>query len=735
MRKILPPLQESVRVSQSLPSRIGPSRATPRARSGGAPAPNYDHPTSLPTSRRALIGRWRLSVQRFSAFAKSYHWGRWAFLLSLFLFLPSPAAPPQLTAKSYTQDLNLRKGAPIPLEIDLTNNGARLLEGRLEATVLFRDRGASIHQTNELVLAPGMRSVSLLLPPPVGAEDGDRIGLHLRWLAKDGTLDLGEDRLGIYGFSSNELILAVGRTDHRLSELDTQRESSLPLGTLRPRIDTPGWLSFNTLVSPVDVVIFPTHPLGWCAYDAVYLDTPAFAAMNEKQLTALARWIEAGGSLCVCTGDPAAPPLVERHATFLNRLAKAENITFLVEGGRLTSTTLFPPSPLLFRAVLGRVTLELPSADFDPAHQPYGTKEWKTAVGWFWKLRAQELQSVKATGGWLAERPPGRFNRNDPPDWQLQSWVWSNAIGYGEISPDKPRPLPLGLVILLLGTLLLVVGPGDWYLLGWLRRRRWTWVLLPVACLASAWWASHLATGTIGRGDRTGLLVLTDLGPDGAVLREGRLEMLLPAHDREWTVSVRDGLTAPFPRVKPLGLPENSPAADLSDVTSIWKTPTLFESHRNLRQWTPVMTQTTSFPEATDTTGIDWKALVAEWAALPPGQRHSHEFTSAGWTVLFASWTPRPWPADDFDNDDPTSFVQMSGTIPVNSRVWPSIAESLLAPSGESATATHLVAYRSPSLTGLDALRSATATPLTALAWKESPHEIQIVRRHFLHAP
>ena len=35
----------------------------------------------------------------------------------------------------------------------------------------------------------------------------------------------------------------------------------------------------------------PRHALGWCAYDAVFLDGPAFAAANEKQLTALARWV------------------------------------------------------------------------------------------------------------------------------------------------------------------------------------------------------------------------------------------------------------------------------------------------------------------------------------------------------------------------------------------------------------------------------------------------------------
>lgn len=658
-------------------------------------------------------------------------------LACLLGFLPPATAASPITATPLTQDLHLRKNAPIPLELRVQHSGQGVETGRFEATLLYRDQRAATITSQEFVFGSGERTVLLMLPPPPGIQDGDALAMRLRWLNGKSATDLGETRLGIYGFASNELILAVVRTGRRIPELHTTRERSLALENLRPRLDTAGWRTFSTILAPIPVEALPTHPLGWCAYDSVFLDTAAFASTSDRQLTALGRWLEAGGSAFIAAGDDSPTPLTERHAAFLTRLAGNGGPVFRAEAGRITPST---PStnPVRLRPMLGRVSVELSPGREE---KDYETNAWNAAVGWSWKLREAEIRVVEAKGKWSPGALRGRAEGDGTEEWQLASWLWSSAIGYDALSPDKPRPLPLGMVALLLGTLLLAVGPGDWLLLGWLRRRRWTWVLLPILCVLAGWWAASLAARTIGRGDRTGLVTLTDIGPDGRILRECRMEMILPARDREWTVQARDGIASPFARVGQGLFALPSERQDIGDNSGEWKTSTLFEHRRSLRQWTPVMAQSTTFPESRDTTGIEWDVLAAQWGRLDSAGRSRTLLASAGWNVVFAadrdSLPPAPAPvpdAQDFDWQPPFTALRIEGRINEQSRMRYDAAYALLDGSASSATKP-LLSHRSPLLTGAGALLAAPPSPLTALAWRETAHEIHIIRRHFSRMP
>jgi hypothetical protein len=114
-----------------------------------------------------------------------------------------------------TANLRLRKDAPIPLEVHFENPTPRLLEGRLEFTLLLGDRRAGAHRTAELVLQPGSRTMPIVLPPPPEAHPGDGIAARLRWLGADGVRDLGEQRIGIHGIGGHEVVPARMRFDLR----------------------------------------------------------------------------------------------------------------------------------------------------------------------------------------------------------------------------------------------------------------------------------------------------------------------------------------------------------------------------------------------------------------------------------------------------------------------------------------------------------------------------------------
>lgn len=533
-------------------------------------------------------------------------------IVLLALACAAAAHSAELTATLDTANLRLRKDGPIPIEVRFQNPTQRLLEGRLEFTLLLGDRTAGVHRTAELFLQPGAQTVPVLLPPPADVPPGDGIAAHLRWLGSDGARNIGDQHIGIYGGSTG-FVLGIIRSGRGLAELDHARDKSLKLESLRPTTDLGGWLGFSTQQAPIAVSSLPVHPAGLCAYDAVFLDGPSFAAANAKQLAALARWVDAGGSVGIC----AVARIEDRHIAFLDRLGASElpPVRFTTDpNGALTRGA---GAPILLRPGLGRAFVAV-----DPGSTPkaFERNEWRAAVGWLWRLRESEQHEVATTGTWSKDFLRQHRGRGGPDGYVLSS-IWGAAAGFDELTPGAPRRMPLGVVALVLGALLLVAGPVDWFALGWLRRRRWTWFAFPIACAACAWWTAHLAGRYLGIEDRSGRIRFVDMGADGRPLREVRYEMLLPARDREWVFDVRDGIAVPVPRSDSTGNPWARSAASspgqpaAQGDSSAWTSPGHFTLRRTLQQWTPAMVRITSFPEATEGAQPDWNGALAYFAA------------------------------------------------------------------------------------------------------------------------
>jgi len=550
----------------------------------------------------------------------------------LILLLPACAAATagELTATLETANLRLRHDAPMPLDVRFQNPTQSLLEGRLEFTLLIGDRKVGVHRTAELLLQPGTQTIPVLLPPPPDAHPGDGIAARLRWLGADKPRDLGDQQIGIYGIGT-ELVLGIVRTERRLTDLDHARDLSLKLESLRPARDAASWFSVSTHPVSIAARSLPVHPIGLCAFDAVFLDGPAFAAANEKQLTALARWVEGGGSLGIC----ADARLEDRHIAFLDRLSASASSAFrfaLDPNGVLTRSDEMSAFTAVLAPGLGRAFV-VPLAVSDP--NAFDRNDWRAAVAWLWKLRESEQREVRRTGRWSKD-----FVRNNQgwrgPDDGVLAAVWSAAAGFDALTPGAPRQMPLGVVALVLGALLIIAGPADWLVLGWLRKRRWTWFMFPLACVGFAWGTAHLAGEYLGVEDRSGCVRIIDIGDDGRPLREVRYELLLPARDREWSFDVRDAVAVPVPRDfrEPGGpfMPRSRLAISgpnvfagsasagpdsTADVITEWPAPGHFILRRTLRQWTPAMVRITAFPEAMPEPMPDWSAALEQFPKHP----------------------------------------------------------------------------------------------------------------------
>src|ERR1035441_10886221 len=74
-----------------------------------------------------------------------------------------------------------------------------------------------------------------------------------------------------------------------------------------------------TSVVRLDPENLPAQPLAYTSFDVVVLTAEAFKQASERQLQALARWVNGGGSVCVLISGGLQP----HHVWFLNQLAES----------------------------------------------------------------------------------------------------------------------------------------------------------------------------------------------------------------------------------------------------------------------------------------------------------------------------------------------------------------------------------------------------------------------------
>ncbi|MEO8354113.1 MAG: hypothetical protein ABI680_20485, partial [Chthoniobacteraceae bacterium] len=178
------------------------------------------------------------------------------------------------------------------------------------------------------------------------------------------------------------------------------------------------------------------------------------------------------------------------------------------------------------------------------------------------------------------------------------------------VLPATVRVMPLPVIIALLTAFIITVGPLDYFILGRLRLRKFTWVLFPIVSLAFTLLAMELAAHFLGGNTARGHFTVTDLGLEGTVVRETRCEVVLPARSGSEEREVTQAIELPvwdsdFP--SPLG-----------SVTYTGQFPARYRSSFPMAQWKPQLFRRTALGRMADESGIDWAALMQTW---PPDSK------------------------------------------------------------------------------------------------------------------
>jgi hypothetical protein len=537
---------------------------------------------------------------------------KWALTALALLWAAAGAAQAEgpLSAQLTPVTPRPRSGSPIPVEIELTSADAGVLDGRLEMS-LYDGREPLWHYAYApIALAQGRQRFAVLLPAAQTMTGGSMNALRVRFVTEGGAYDLGEHRIPLASAAERSFVICVNSSAGAGGYLPATVIDRLALRRFSPGPEAGQRYDFSTTSAVVSPRDFPTDPLGYCAYDIVFLGAEGLGELGRRQLAALSAWVRAGGALCIADARGVEP----QHVEALNDLVGVAGPAFGLPGGSdgLSVPGVPVPGALLRRCGLGRLAVLTSTATSDSG-------VWARTSAFLWRLRRNQSEAALSSGTWLAEA--ARSARPEPsyPGY----WSRSGEIGFRPIPvagveqlaralmSEEVAVIPLGMVILAFLLLLLVIGPVDYFVLGLFRARRLTWIFFPAACIGFTLVLVFLSNRYVGRTDHRRSLTVVDLGPGPAVLRQSRFELVFAAKEKDAETDVRNALCADMGTadVRSYYGWSGYDRTSSGPPTLVGRVPTRFVLRRRLRQWTPLLSREMSFVGGDELPALDWDAV------------------------------------------------------------------------------------------------------------------------------
>jgi hypothetical protein len=561
-----------------------------------------------------------------------------AVLFALELLVGNVRAADKLQADLMPQVLRARTEAPIPIQVRFKWESTHILEGRLEVELHEGNLVLARYHSGDLALTAGEQSFHMVLPPCKSPYSDSQVEAQLKFVSADQVFDLGSSILFMSTMGERSLVVGWCNPRNGVDVPTSGLERNLLFEQFAPPSADVSRRLLVTSIARMTPEDLPSQPLGYTSYDVVVLTADAFADAREAQLHALARWVKGGGGVCVF----AAGTLRPYHLQFLNELAEssAAEPAFLADN----DGHLLPPRKkvLCLHSGMGRSVVVAGNTAADSVSEH---STWRQALAFLWKFRINSVRSIAETGHWenpnvsdesesltvfrQNQRGQQGFRRwPDATTGQQQSYsIQPTQIGaelVQELMPRTVRLIPFKALIGTLGLFVLMIGPLDYYVLGFLRRRRYTWMLFPVTSVAFAVATVLMANHYLGQHDQRRSLVVVDIGKDGTALRWNRYELVFAARDKQAVTELKDSLWAHLDLEMAPGMPYNSgygyARRELGRESSLpvyeGPLPVHFRASQSIRQWRPELNRTFSFEPPPIPLLLNWGAVDKAWPNL-----------------------------------------------------------------------------------------------------------------------
>lgn len=554
-----------------------------------------------------------------------------------------------------------REGGPLYLTGELQWDRPELLEGRLRYVVRDERSELSTVVTDPVVVPAGGIRLRQLLPVPQSELGFGMTEVVVSFVEEDRV-----HRLGEVGVSLSRSAGAGSRTAWTTVLLSIEPSSRAGLGEgdeihrqleITQAFENPADINLVSLTPVIAANELSEQPLPYCAFDGVLVPTEAFRRLSLRQLAALSDWARAGGALCVM----AKGPLEQKQADFLDQLFRGSDVGPFI---RDSDGKLIEPAAARDGIFTGRAGVGFAMVLFRGGDEiDFSSSTWRQSHARFWRLRDRVVrrrghQAEPIKTDFFRPQVPATpdaapTNRRVPyyPPYQTYDYsvlpaAWTFPTpGYGTTAIEALRPqdirlLPGWVVVLILFGYIGIVGPGEYLLLGRLKRRKWTWITFPAITIALTWAVVATANAFMSSNDETRSIELIDLDAAGEPVRRTKLELQFRGDSARILHESQREFFSPLdpkhfvPSYNQFGQTSNI-GNDAPTGPFVGSYPRRYVTPQTVAKWTPQVNRVFEIAPAITIPKIDWKRFETGTPRGPislPGGRVGHvaRITSAG---------------------------------------------------------------------------------------------------------
>ncbi|MFN7768791.1 MAG: hypothetical protein ACK5WR_17835 [Planctomycetaceae bacterium] len=563
-----------------------------------------------------------------------------------------------------------RSQALLPVLFQLNSKDPELLRGTLEIRVNLADRLVHRIEIPDFVVVPGETRFRMTMPEVNVSQIELAIRVTVSFRVREEIYDLGEQDLVIPIDSLRQQAVVSIEPKNRVADrLQQELRESLLLHRFAPPETDQRRKKLVSVPSTIDPLDLPPNPLPLLGIDLIVIEPSALSDLKPDQLRAIASWVRAGGSVCVvCPPQITSPDLAE----FLNSLVPTPDRTAVWQPTGTGQWEIASPSPNQIRhgePGLGRAVILEDAALRDRC---LDNPLWDESLRFLWRITQIHSRNLKRSPGealplWtLAEaplNPPVRPNFNGPPlpnYNRLSEYAPVNSQGPMQHLSQSLRPqrlvtIPVWQFAIMLLAFLLAVSLGDYYLLGALRLRRWTWLLLPAVSLGVTWFTARIAENSLGDNDAQAELLLVDVGRQGLPVRTSRFQLTVAAQPKTLQEEVVNGLLvneteagAELARQAQNELRRQGAFAEATLAAQQFEAdiplseglpPYRYTFEQRVKKWSPLLTRLTRVGPPENTPDLPWAAWGQLDLTKPEVQQqvlrecHAREPEAAAWVV------------------------------------------------------------------------------------------------------
>ena len=479
-----------------------------------------------------------------------------ALLLGLSLTSETFAQPKPITIESSTMQPSVVVGRPVLTWWDVKIPGSGLMVGKFNFVIHSEGYQFATLETEELTLNGPEQRIRVMLPAIDCPQLIDRLYVDISFKGAKFSGNLGQHILRVPFATKSVFISLVGESrtvrkrspqrDKLIERLKFETLIPMPTNSVRQPEESE---HAQTIFASIDPADFPTEPLSYCGYDLVILMRDEFRHLRKPQLEGLLAWIRAGGSLYLEPNGVLEP----YHLEFLRKLIQddPQDLVFALDiAGKIPSDTV-PADKTAMSVKCGLGDVVIRTADPD---QPIDVSmdDWRAIAGPLWKWRFKPVANPWIPGFVVGpDGQPVGESRPNPDPWGFSMALFNRHLVsttelLDRLMPDGVRMVPLSLLALLLLAFVIMIGPGDYIVLGWFKARKLTWLTFPLATLGVTALTVWISNSYMSTSEARRSLIVQDLGPQGDIVRTNRFELLFVASTHQVATEVEKGLLTPL---------------------------------------------------------------------------------------------------------------------------------------------------------------------------------------------